>query len=122
MLAQAGSVLKALAKEPLSLWEVLGLLGPRQLQALSSSPDFYHLPVLEGPPPTKLPPLLLEALLEVRCLPGEIVLVSEDRSFCNARAVAWAFTAHSCRHGVQKCFGAWGPVMSPPGCRWLARI
>lgn len=52
--------LDCLASQGVTLWELLGLLGPQQLKALSTSPAFYHMPA--GEPP-KEP---LGALLEVR--------------------------------------------------------
>ena len=58
-------MLGCLAKETFCLWDLLALLSPTQLKALSSSEAFFNLPL--GPdPPAPPPAATLAVLLEVR--------------------------------------------------------
>jgi hypothetical protein len=59
--------MECLLRASLSLWQLLALLAPHQLQALSSSQAFYQLPLAEAPA-EPLPHSLLGALLEVSCV------------------------------------------------------
>lgn len=104
--SQANSTLDCLASQGVTLWELLGLLGPQQLKALSTSPAFYHMPAGEPPkePPTGA---LLGALLEVRRaqhgrgMPAVVAIVHT-----HVRKHACIVLTHSCSYHSR-----WYPTM-----------
>lgn len=107
--SQANSTLDCLASRGVTLWELLGLLGPlgpQQLKALSVSPSFYHMPAGEAPkePPTEA---LLGALLEVRrAQHGRGMPAESAIAHTRVRKHACIVLTHSCSYHSR-----WDPTM-----------